>query len=73
MAVGSCSFISATGMSLFGSRFDVNHLVARIFYALVSRSLDIHIDVEGAENLDARPGILVCNHQSMLDVFVIGK
>jgi len=73
MAVGSCSFISATGMSLLGRRFDVNHLVARIFYALVSRTLDIHIDVEGGENLDARPAILVCNHQSMLDVFIVGK
>lgn len=73
MVVASCSIVVAAGMSLIGRSTDVNYVVARIFYALTSKALDLHIEVEGKEHLRTCPAVLMVNHQSMLDVLVIGK
>ena len=73
VTVGSCSVIIAAGMSLIGRSTDVNSVVAWIFYALASRALGVKIDVEGEEHLDTRPTVLMSNHQSMLDILVLGK
>lgn len=73
MVVASCSVVVAAGMSLVGRSTDVNYVVARIFYALTSKALDLHIKVEGEEHLRTCPSVLMVNHQSMLDVLVIGK
>jgi len=60
-------------MSVVGQRFNVNFVVARVFYAVTSRALDLKIEVEGEENLDQRPAVLMMNHQTMLDVLVVGR
>ena len=73
MAVASCSIVVAAGMSLIGRSTDVNYIVARIFYALTSKALDLHIEVEGEEHLRTCPSVLMVNHQSVIDVLVIGK
>ncbi|KAF8165679.1 hypothetical protein B0H34DRAFT_647462 [Crassisporium funariophilum] len=73
LTVASCSIFVAAGMSLVGRSNDVNNIVARIFYGLVHRVLDVKIEVEGAENLKTCPAILMCNHQSMLDILIIGR
>jgi len=73
VTVAACSIVVAAGMSAMGQRFDVNFVVARAFYAVTSRALDIEIEVEGEENLDQRPAVLMMNHQSMLDVLVVGR
>jgi len=65
--------IVAVGMSLAGRRFDINWVVARSFYFLGSRLLDIKFVVEGEEHLETRPAILVGNHQSVLDILYIGR
>lgn len=65
--------IVAVGMNIVGDRYNTNWVVARSFYALASRALDITIMVEGEEYLDTRPSILVGNHQSMLDILYIGR
>ncbi|TFK43918.1 hypothetical protein BDQ12DRAFT_709582 [Crucibulum laeve] len=72
MSVASCSIAIAAGMSIAGRRFDTSFVVARVFYGLVSRLLNVKINVEGAENL-TRPAVLMANHQSMLDVLVVGR
>ncbi|TCD63480.1 1-acylglycerol-3-phosphate O-acyltransferase [Steccherinum ochraceum] len=55
------------------SRFNANWVTARTFHEIVKRVIDIKFEVEGAEILDiARPAVLVCNHQSMLDVEMLG-
>jgi lysophosphatidate acyltransferase len=72
-AVGSCSIFIAAGMSLMGRSTDVNSVVAWIFYALVGRALDIKVEVEGENHLDIRPAVVMVNHQSMLDVLVLGR
>ena len=74
--LGLCSMwgiLAAIGMNLVGETYNVNYVVARSFYALVSRVLGIKIIVEGEEYLDTRPAILVGNHQSMLDIIYLGR
>jgi len=60
-------------MSLIGRSTDVNNVVAWIFYALVGRALDLKVEVEGEDHLDTRPAVFMVNHQSILDVLVIGR
>jgi len=71
--VAACSAVLAAGMSIIGLRFNVNFIVARSFYYLGGKVLDIHVEVEGEEHLETRPAIMMANHQSMLDVLILGK
>lgn len=62
------------GMTLIGRRFDINWVVARSFYAVVSRALDIRFEVEGEEHLQRNgASVLMGNHQSMLDILYLGR
>ncbi|KAH8834386.1 hypothetical protein DL96DRAFT_1522072 [Flagelloscypha sp. PMI_526] len=60
-------------LNLVGQRFNVNYCVARIFYYIASRALDITVEIEGEQYLDERPAILVVNHQSMVDLLFVGR
>lgn len=61
-------------MALAGRAVEVQYFVARTFYYVIGRILDLDVQVEGEENLDvAQPAILMANHQSMVDVFVVGR
>lgn len=71
--VAACSAFLAAGMSIVGRRFDTNFVVARTFYHLGKRGLDLEVVVEGEEHLDTRPAVLMANHQSMLDILVVGR
>lgn len=73
MTVAACSAFIAVGLSLVGRRFDTNYVVARTFHALVGKTLGLQVELEGEEILDTRPAVLMLNHQSMLDVLVIGR
>ena len=63
----------AVSMTLIGRRHDVNYVVARSFYAIASRVLDIQVEVEGEEHLQTRSMVMVSNHQSMLDILYLGR
>lgn len=63
----------AIPMTLIGRRYDVNYLVARTFYELASRWLNITVTVEGEEYLDTQPAMFVANHQSVLDILYLAK
>ncbi|KAI0689237.1 1-acylglycerol-3-phosphate O [Cytidiella melzeri] len=65
--------IVSVGMNVVGDRYDVNWVVARSFYAVASRVMDIKLELEGGEYLETRPAILVGNHQSMLDILYLGR
>ena len=69
----SLGFLSAIPLSLMGRRYDVNYVVARSFYAIFNRLSGLRIVVEGEEHLQTRPCILIGNHQSMIDVFCLGR
>ncbi|KAG6919740.1 hypothetical protein DXG01_001574 [Tephrocybe rancida] len=73
MTVAACSVVFAAGLSVVGRKFDVNWVVAKTFYLLARNLLDVRVEVEGQENLDARPGVLMVNHQTMLDILVVGR
>lgn len=46
--------------------------VARVFYFLVSKILDIQIVIKNPEALKTRPAVFISNHQSELDVLILG-
>ncbi|RDB19936.1 putative 1-acyl-sn-glycerol-3-phosphate acyltransferase [Hypsizygus marmoreus] len=73
MTVAACSAVVAAGMSVVGRQYDVNHFVARTFYFLANHALGVAVEVEGEEYLDARPAVLMVNHQTMLDILVVGR
>lgn len=73
VSVASCSIVAAAGMFVIGRRFDVNYIVARTFYAITKRTFALQIEVEGEEHLSTRPAVLMANHQSILDVVVVGR
>ncbi|KAL4247117.1 1-acyl-sn-glycerol-3-phosphate acyltransferase [Abortiporus biennis] len=74
--LGLCSVwgaMCAVGMSLVGQRFNAHWVTARSFYYLASRAVDINVEIEGEEYLETRPAVLVANHQSMVDILVLGR
>ncbi len=73
MSVATCSTAVAASMVLLGRRYDTNFMVARAFYALCKRVMNIHVEVEGEEFLSTRPAVYMMNHQSMLDILIVGR
>ncbi|KAK2465921.1 hypothetical protein APHAL10511_001562 [Amanita phalloides] len=74
MSVATCSTAVAAGMVMIGRRYDTNFVVARTFYAICKRVMNIHVDVEGEEYLSStRPAVYMMNHQSMLDILIVGR
>jgi len=72
--VASCSILIAAVYGALGKRSDAQNAVAQFFYATASRLLNVQVDiVDGAELLDTRPAMLMGNHQSMLDILILGR
>ena len=74
--LGLCSVwgvIVSVAMSLVGQRYNVNWVIARSFYNLAGRILNVKFVVEGEEHLETRPSVLVGNHQSMFDILYLGR
>jgi lysophosphatidate acyltransferase len=71
--VATWGVVVAAAMSLAGRRYDVNYVVARTFYAITKRVLDITVEVENEEGVGIRPVVLMSNHQSMLDIILLGR
>lgn len=77
--VATLAAFVAAGLSLVGRRFDVNHAVARTFYAIAGTALGWRVEVEGEEWLrdsndgGGRPCVFMANHQSMLDLIFVGR
>jgi lysophosphatidate acyltransferase len=73
MSVAACSAFIAAGLNFFGNRFDTNYFVARTFHAIVKKTLGLQVELEGEEILGTRPAVLMLNHQSMLDILIVGR
>ncbi|KIJ20406.1 hypothetical protein PAXINDRAFT_160970 [Paxillus involutus ATCC 200175] len=71
--VSTWGVVIAVGMTLIGRRHDVNYCVARTFYAVASRALDLKVELEGEEHLQTQPAVMVGNHQSMLDILCLAR
>lgn len=71
--VGACSSVIAATMAMVGEKYNVNYVVARFFYGVAGRLMEIDVQVEGEEYLGTRPAVLMSNHQSALDILVVGR
>ncbi|KAJ3413952.1 1-acylglycerol-3-phosphate O-acyltransferase [Chytridiales sp. JEL 0842] len=67
----STAIAAGAALSIFGKQKMVNDLTA-VVMGFLGRSLGIDFRVEGKEHLYShRPCVFVCNHQSVLDLFMI--
>lgn len=71
--VSAWGVVVAVGLTFVGRRHDVNHVVARTFYNLVSHALELEVEIEGEEYLQTKPAVMVGNHQSMLDILCLAR
>jgi lysophosphatidate acyltransferase len=60
-------------LAVSGHRFEVAPVFVRSFHRAVGWLLGLHIELEGAEHLTAQPVVLMLNHQSQLDVWLLGR
>lgn len=65
--------VVSIALSLVGQRSNVNYVVARSFYAMVSPFLGMTFTVEGKEHLEERPAVVIGNHQTMVDILYLGR
>ncbi|KAF9431911.1 1-acylglycerol-3-phosphate O-acyltransferase [Entomortierella beljakovae] len=65
-------FISI-GCALVNKRYAINYIVSRAFGYLAARACGITFKIVGKKNLDNYPAIVVCNHQSSMDMMILGK
>jgi lysophosphatidate acyltransferase len=74
MIVTACGVFVAIWMWLTGRRFGVNHFLARkIFYPIAKRALDVEVELEGEENLNTHPAVVMMNHQSVIDILFMAR
>ena len=71
--VGVVGVVLTIGMWLNGQRFRVNFVIAQVFYPIMKRALDIEVEVEGEENMNTAPAVLMINHQSILDILIMAR
>lgn len=75
--IGSAAYgtVAPLILSLFRKRLLTQYTVARLFYTLVKSITGVRIEIEDETKMlnNANPAIILSNHQSELDVFVIGR
>ncbi|KAJ7690123.1 1-acyl-sn-glycerol-3-phosphate-acyltransferase [Mycena rosella] len=59
-------------LAVAGRRFEAGPLVTRTFHHFVGWLLGLRVELEGAEHLATQPAVLMLNHQSALDVWLLG-
>lgn len=74
LALVLVAFVSVVGMgialvvTLFGRRTDINYYYARFSSYVIPPLLNVKLVMEGEEHLRDQVGIIVCNHQSSMDI-----
>ncbi|KAF7330229.1 1-acyl-sn-glycerol-3-phosphate acyltransferase [Mycena venus] len=63
----SCAF------AVLGRRFEAGSLVTRLFSRFVGWALDLRVEFDGAEHLTTQPAVFMLNHQSALDIWLLGR
>ncbi|KAF9143608.1 1-acylglycerol-3-phosphate O-acyltransferase [Linnemannia schmuckeri] len=71
MSIVGC-FISIV-FALLNRRHEINFVVARIFSFIASYPCGVTFKVSGEEHLEKYPAIVVCNHQSSMDMMILGR
>ncbi|CAO3615880.1 unnamed protein product [Cunninghamella blakesleeana] len=65
--------IASLILPIFGKAGLINYSVSRGFYYLGSFFTGVKVKVTGEENISSDPAVYVCNHQSSVDVLLMGK
>ncbi|KAG1438289.1 hypothetical protein G6F56_012700 [Rhizopus delemar] len=74
IVMATYGMIAALIFPLFGYTHLINHSVAKGYYLLGTLLCGITVEPEGLENLKTKgPAIIVCNHQSSLDIMLMGR
>ena len=74
-------------MAMVGRKYDVDWVIARTFYYFTGSLLGVEVVVEmegeadgmvGAREADrildqTKPAVIMMNHQSMLDILIVGR
>ncbi|CAO3573745.1 unnamed protein product [Mortierella alpina] len=71
MSVAGC-FVSIV-CALLDKRYVINYVVSRLFSFLAAGPCGVTYKIVGEEHLDQYPAIVVCNHQSSMDMMVLGR
>ncbi|QPG77314.1 hypothetical protein FOA43_004723 [Brettanomyces nanus] len=69
----SYGMVASIFLSMVGRTHYAQYSVARLYYTLLSFLLGLRIDVDRPEILSKLPAVLICNHQSEMDIYVLGK
>lgn len=74
--LGGCALygvLASIALSLVGKRHLAQWTTARVFYHTFSTLLGIRIKLINGERLEGLPAIIVGNHQSTLDILILGR
>lgn len=71
-AVGLCGTTASAVLTLIGKQGLGQWTTARMFYFVASRLLGIKIVIKNPERLKTRPAVFLSNHQSELDILILG-
>ncbi|KAG0322336.1 1-acylglycerol-3-phosphate O-acyltransferase [Linnemannia gamsii] len=59
--------------ALLNRRHEINFVVARIFSFIAAWPCGVTFKIKGEEHLEKYPAIVVCNHQSSMDMMILGR
>lgn len=65
--------VSSLLLRIVGKEEYAQYVVARTFYHVFSNIMQIKVVVKNAHRLDERPAIFISNHQSALDILILGR
>lgn len=75
--VGIICFIPCFSIALLPARWRYNNKIyyffVQLFYKTALKASMVPVDVQGLENIPQRPAIFAANHQSALDIPVLGS
>ncbi|KAF9921958.1 1-acylglycerol-3-phosphate O-acyltransferase [Linnemannia zychae] len=71
MSIAGC--LISIIFALLNRRYEINYVVARIFSYIAAKPCSVTFTVSGEENLEKYPAIVVCNHQSSMDMMILGR
>ncbi|ODV94002.1 hypothetical protein PACTADRAFT_45346 [Pachysolen tannophilus NRRL Y-2460] len=65
--------LASVVLGISGKKYLSQWATARFFYCVFSNLFNIKIEVEHEERLQSLPSIIIGNHQSVLDILILGK
>jgi lysophosphatidate acyltransferase len=70
---GLYGVIASIALRIIGKKEYAQYTVAKVFYRLFSTLLGVRITLRNGERLDELPAVVILNHQSALDILILGR